>query len=74
MTKPTPNVIKSSEIMCILLGKMPSKKKDAKKIEGDVRGYYYKNKNTNLKSFDEFIKALSEVDKDNVSLNAEKAI
>ena len=60
-------------MLCIILNNMP-KKKDKKKIEGDAKGYFYKNKTTTLKSFDEFIKVLSEVDKDNVSGNADKRI
>lgn len=73
MTKPSPTVLKSTEMLCIILNNMP-KKKDKKKIEGDAKGYFYKNKTTTLKSFDEFIKVLSEVDKDNVSGNADKRI
>lgn len=50
------------------------KKKDRKQIEGDAKGFFYKIKTTTLKSFGEFIKQLSEVDKDNISAMAEKRI
>jgi hypothetical protein len=54
--------------------KLP-KRRDKNQISGDSKGFVYKNKSNILnKSFKDFVKFLSEVDKDNISEEAEKKI
>lgn len=39
---------------------------DKKHYESDSKGFFYKAKNTSLKSFDQFIKDLTEVEKEKI--------
>jgi hypothetical protein len=77
MKTPTPAVLQSCKLMCLLVNIMPKKKERfvAKKlVPKDSKGFYNKAKTAIMTSSTGFIKLTSECEKDNIPGDREKKI